>query len=38
MAENPETRPVGEAETSNEAAKEALGAWDDLHVGVSGIP
>jgi MraZ protein len=38
MAENPETRPVGEAETSNEAAKEALGAWDDLHVGFSGNP
>jgi MraZ protein len=38
MSEYSENLPAGEAETSNEAAEEALGSWDDLQVGFSGNP
>jgi MraZ protein len=38
VTENPESRPAGEPETSNEAAGGGVETWDDLQVGFCGNP
>jgi MraZ protein len=38
VTENPEIRPAGEQQASNEAASGGLGAWNDMQVGFIGNP